>query len=294
MTDNTLESSIQTSDNPAPKPLVEKKSRVPVVLIGIAVLFLGLVLYIPAINVFYFAFHRGIGPFLHNLTEPNFISAVRMTLALAAIAVPINVIFGLATAWALANKRFRGRTLLLSIVDLPFAISPVVAGLMIVLLYGRQGWFGPFLQERGIQIVFAFPAMVLATLFVSMPFVAREVIPVLEEEGVDQEEAAYTLGANYWQTFWRVTVPNIRWGLLYGVLLTNARAMGEFGAVSVVSGNIIGKTQSLPLFVEEAYKSYDTEAAYSAAVLLALLAVVTLVLKEILERKTGGYRKKVH
>jgi sulfate transport system permease protein len=253
-----------------------------------------LVLYIPAINVFYAAFHRGFGPFLHNLTEPNFIAAVKMTLALAAIAVPLNIIFGLATAWALANKRFRGRTLLLSIVDLPFAISPVVAGLMIVLLYGRQGWFGPFLQERGIQIVFAFPAMLLATLFVSMPFVAREVIPVLEEEGIDQEEAAYTLGATPWQTFWRVTVPNIRWGLLYGILLTNARAMGEFGAVSVVSGNIAGKTQSLPLFVEEAYKSYDTEAAYSAAVLLALLAVVTLVLKEILERRTGGYRKKVH
>lgn len=294
MTDNIIGPSLQTSENPVPKPAVEKKSWVPAVLIGIAIAFLGLVLYIPAINVFYVAFHRGFGPFLHNLTEPNFIAAVKMTVSLAAIAVPINIIFGLATAWALANKRFRGRTLLLSLVDLPFAISPVVAGLMIVLLYGRQGWFGPFLQERGIQIVFAFPAMLLATLFVSMPFVAREVIPVLEEEGIDQEEAAYTLGATQWQTFWRVTVPNIRWGLLYGVLLTNARAMGEFGAVSVVSGNIAGKTQSLPLFVEEAYKGYDTESAYSAAVLLALLAVVTLVLKEILERRTGGHRKKVH
>lgn len=294
MTDNIIGPSLQQDDYNPPKPTSKERKWVQIVLIGIALTFLALVLYIPAINVFYQAFHKGFGPFLHNLTQPNFLSAVRMTIALAAIAVPLNTIFGLATAWALARKRFRGRTLLLSIIDLPFAISPVVAGLMIVLLYGRQGWFGGWLQEHGIQIVFAFPAMVLATAFVSMPFVAREVIPVLEEEGVDQEEAAYTLGANPWQTFWRVTVPNIRWGLLYGILLTNARAMGEFGAVSVVSGNIAGKTQSLPLFVEEAYKSYETEAAYSAAVLLALLAVVTLVVKEILEQRTGASRRKVH
>ncbi|MBF2029655.1 MAG: sulfate ABC transporter permease subunit CysW [Oscillatoriales cyanobacterium C42_A2020_001] len=293
MTD--VSSSFLPASNTPPKSATGQEQKwVPIVLIGIALAFLALILYIPAINVFYQAFHKGFGPFLHNLGEPNFQHAARMTLGLAAIAVPLNTIFGLCTAWALARKRFRGRTLLLSIIDLPFAISPVVAGLMIVLLYGRNGWFGPFLQERGIQIVFAFPAMMLATAFVSMPFVAREVIPVLEEEGTDQEEAAYTLGANPWQTFWRVTVPNIRWGLLYGILLTNARAMGEFGAVSVVSGNIAGKTQSLPLFVEEAYKSYDTEAAYSAAVLLALLAVVTLVLKEILERRTGGHLKKTH
>jgi sulfate transport system permease protein len=189
-------------------------------------------------------------------------------------------------AWAIARKQFPGRTLLLSIIDIPFAISPVVAGLMIVLLYGRNGWFGPLLDANGIKIIFAVPGMVLATAFVTMPFVAREVIPVLEESGADQEEAAETLGARGWQIFWRVTLPNIRWGLLYGLILTNARAMGEFGAVSVVSGNITGKTQTLPLFVEEAYKQYETQAAYSAAVLLALLAVVTLVLKEILERKT--------
>ncbi len=273
---------------------VPQTSWIPVVLVTITLIFLALILYIPAINVFYQAFNKGFGPFLHNLSEPNFQSAVRMTLVLAAIAVPINTIFGLCAAWSLANKRFRGRTLLLSIIDLPFAISPVVAGLMIMLLYGRQGWFGEWLLEHNIKIVFALPAMVLATAFVSMPFVAREVIPVLEEEGTDQEEAAYTLGASPWQTFWRITVPNIRWGLLYGILLTNARAMGEFGAVSVVSGSIAGKTQSLPLFVEEAYKNYDTEAAYSAAVLLALLAVVTLVLKEILERRTGGHLKKTH
>lgn len=294
MSDNIIGSSLQTANLPSPSAPVTKKSWVPIIFIGIALTFLALVLYIPAINVFYQAFHKGVGPFLKNLSEPNFQHAVQMTLSLAAIAVPLNTIFGLCTAWALANKRFRGRTLLLSIVDLPFAISPVVAGLMIMLLYGRQGWFGEWLIEHNIKIVFAFPAMMLATAFVSMPFVAREVIPVLEEEGTDQEEAAYTLGASPWQTFWHVTVPNIRWGLLYGVLLTNARAMGEFGAVSVVSGNIAGQTQSLPLFVEEEYKNYNTEAAYSAAVLLALLAIVTLVLKEILERRTGGHLKKTH
>jgi sulfate transport system permease protein len=268
------------------KKATQQNSWVPILLIGIGIAYLGLILYIPAVNVFYQAFKRGFAPFLSNLTQPNFIHAIKLTVMLAVIAVPLNTIFGLCTAWALARKQFRGRTLLLSIIDLPFAISPVVAGLMIVLLYGRLGWFGSWLQANDIRIVFAFPGMLLATMFVSMPFVAREVIPVLEEAGADQEEAAKTLGANGWQTFWRVTLPSIRWGLLYGIILTNARAMGEFGAVSVVSGNLAGKTQSLPLFVEEAYKQYETEAAYSAAVLLALLAVVTLVLKEIMERKT--------
>jgi sulfate transport system permease protein len=252
----------------------------------VAIGYLGLVLFLPALNVFVQAFHKGIGPFLENLTRPDFQNAVRLTLLLALIAVPLNTVFGLCAAWALARKRFPGRTLLLSLLDLPFAISPVVAGLMIVLLYGRNGWFGPWLEANDLKIVFAFPGMVLATAFVSLPFVAREVIPVLEETGPEEEEAAKTLGANDWQIFWRVTLPNIRWGLLYGVILTNARAMGEFGAVSVVSGNIARQTQSLPLFVEESYKQYETEAAYSAAVLLALLAVVTLFLKEILERKT--------
>jgi sulfate/thiosulfate transport system permease protein len=264
----------------------QRSSWVPAVLIGVAIGYLGLVLFLPALNVFIQAFHKGIGPFLENLTRPDFQNAVRLTLLLALIAVPLNTVFGLCAAWALARKRFRGRTLLLSILDLPFAISPVVAGLMIVLLYGRNGWFGPWLEANDLKIIFAFPGMVLATAFVSLPFVAREVIPVLEETGPEEEEAAKTLGANDWQIFWRVTLPNIRWGLLYGVILTNARAMGEFGAVSVVSGNIARQTQSLPLFVEESYKQYETEAAYSAAVLLALLAVVTLFLKEILERKT--------
>ncbi len=264
----------------------KKQSWVPTVLIGIAIAYLFLVQYIPAINVFFEAFKKGTGPFLSNLAKPEFLHAAWLTLLLALIAIPLNAVFGLCAAWAIARHKFPGRAIVLSIIDLPFSISPVVAGLMIVLLYGRQGWFGPWLQAHDIQIIFAFPGMVMATAFVSMPFVAREVIPILEEFGKDQEEAARTLGANDWQTFWRVTLPSIRWGLLYGLILTNARAMGEFGAVSVVSGNIANTTQSLPLFVEDAYKQYETEAAFSAAVLLAFLAVVTLVLKEIIERKT--------
>ena len=236
---------------PAHKPI----NWVPLVLIGLTIGYISVIIYIPAINVFYQAFHKGLEPFLANLTRPDFLNAVRITLSLALIAVPINTVFGLCAAWSITRHQFPGRTLLLSIIDLPLSISPVVAGLMIMLLYGRQGWFGGWLQDRGIDIVFAFPGMALATAFVSMPFVVREVIPVLEEAGVDQEEAARTLGASDWQIFWRVTIPNIRWGLMYGVLLTNARAMGEFGAVSVVSGNVANTTQSLPLFVEETYNS---------------------------------------
>ncbi|MHC5861981.1 sulfate ABC transporter permease subunit CysW [Nostoc sp.] len=279
----SFHSSASVSDTAKPK---EQKSWVPIVLIGIAIAYLALVQYIPAINVFVQAFSKGVGPFLSNLTRPAFLHAAWLTLLLAVISLPLNTVFGLCAAWAIARHKFPGRAIVLSIIDLPFSISPVVAGLMIVLLYGRNGWFGPWLQAHDIKIVFAFPGMVLATTFVSMPFVAREVIPVLEEFGKDQEEAARTLGAKDWQIFLRVTLPSIRWGLLYGLILTNARAMGEFGAVSVVSGNIADQTQSLPLFVEDAYKQYETEAAFSAAVLLALLAVVTLVLKEILERKT--------
>ncbi|RUT07745.1 sulfate ABC transporter permease subunit CysW [Dulcicalothrix desertica PCC 7102] len=265
----------------------KKGGWAPKILIGIALLYLGLVLYIPAANVFFYAFRKGFGPFLSNLTQPDFLYAAWLTLTLALVTIPVNTVFGLCAAWALTrNNNFPGRAFILSIIDLPFSISPVVAGLMIVLLYGRNGWFGEWLFDHDIRIVFAFPGMVIATAFISMPFVAREVIPVLEELGHDQEEAARTLGAKDWQIFWRVTLPNVRWGLLYGLLLTNARAMGEFGAVSVVSGNIIGKTQSLPLFVEETYKQYQTEAAYSAAVVLGLLALVTLVLKDILEKKT--------
>jgi len=273
---------------PTSKSPLESRDRpwAAVALIGVAIAYLAVVLFIPALNVFVQAFKLGVAPFLANLTEPAFLNAVQLTLIIALITVPINTVFGLCAAWALTRHRFPGRAIFISILDVPFSISPVVSGLMIVLLYGRHGWFGPWLDAANIQIIFALPGMVIATAFVTLPFVAREVIPVLEETGVDQEEAARTLGANDWQIFWRVTLPNIRWGLLYGVILTNARAMGEFGAVSVVSGNIIRKTQTLPLFVEDAYKQYQTETAYSAAVLLAFLALITLILKEILERKT--------
>lgn len=255
-------------------------------LIAIAIIYLFLVLFIPAFDVFYEAFHKGFGAFFSQLRDRNFQEAVKLTLIIAAIALPLNTIFGLCAAWVIARNQFRGRTLLISIIDLPFSISPVVAGLMIVLLYGRNGWFGPILKEWGLKIIFSIPGMVIATIFVTLPFVAREVIPVLEEIGVEQEQAAYTLGASEWQAFWRITLPNIRWGLLYGVLLTNARAMGEFGAVSVVSGSILGRTATLPIFVEQAYKNYQTEAAFSAAVILSFLAALTLIFKEILERKT--------
>lgn len=274
--------------SPDSKPSKKTKEHgwVKVVLIAVAIAYLFLILFIPSINVFAQAFKEGFTPFFANLTEPNFLHAIKLTVIIALIVVPINTVFGLCAAWVIARHQFRGRTFLISLLDIPFAVSPVVAGLMIVLLYGRNGWFGSILEAANIKIIFATPAMILASAFITLPFVAREVIPVLEEAGSDQEEAAKTLGANDWQIFWRVTLPNISWGLLYGVILTNARVMGEFGAVSVVSGNIGGKTQTLPLFVEEAYKQYQTESAFAAAVLLAGLALVTLVLKEILERKT--------
>ncbi|MBW4683262.1 MAG: sulfate ABC transporter permease subunit CysW [Microcoleus vaginatus WJT46-NPBG5] len=276
----------QPSEPASPAKPANEVNWVKIVLISVTIVYLSLVMFIPALNVFVEAFKAGMGPFLSNLTEPAFIHAIKLTVLIALIVVPVNTVFGLCAAWVIARNHFRGRTLLISVLDVPFAVSPVVAGLMIVLLYGRNGWFGPLLESANIKIIFAMPAMVLASAFITLPFVAREVIPVLEEAGSEQEEAAKTLGANDWQIFWRVTLPNIRWGLLYGVILTNARVMGEFGAVSVVSGNIARKTQTLPLFVEEAYKQYQTQAAYSAAVLLALLAVVTLILKEVLEQKT--------
>jgi sulfate/thiosulfate transport system permease protein len=276
----------QTEALPKPTSPPATQPWVKYALITGVVLYLALVLFIPALNVFVQAFQNGAGDFFETLTQRNFLKAAGLTLLMAAVTVPLNTIFGLCAAWAIARHKFPGRALLISIIDLPFSISPVVAGLMIVLLYGRNGWFGPMLDAAGIKIIFAVPGMILATAFVTLPFVAREVIPTLEEVGSDQEEAARTLGANDWQIFWKVTLPSIRWSLLYGVILTNSRAMGEFGAIVVVSGSIAGKTQTLPLFVEESYKQYHTTSAYSAAVLLACLAVVTLVLKELLERKT--------
>lgn len=261
-------------------------NKIPNILIAIALVYLSLLLFIPAIAIFYEAFHQGFDTFLNSISKREFLQAVRLTLTIVAITVPINTIFGLCAAWVIARNKFRGRTLLLSIIDLPFSISPVVAGLMIVLLYGRNGWFGSILENLGIKILFAIPGIVIATAFVTLPFVAREIIPILEEIGEEEETAARTLGANDWQVFARVTLPSIRWGLLYGVLLTNARAMGEFGAVAVVSGSILGKTATLPIFVEQSYKNYQTEAAFGAAAILALLGIFTLIFKEILEART--------
>jgi sulfate transport system permease protein len=249
--------------------------------------YLALVLLIPAVNVFVQAIKGGLPGLIDTFSSKLFLNAVKLTVITTAITVPLNTIFGLCAAISLANKNFPGRALLISIIDLPFSISPVVAGLMLVLLFGNRGWFGPLLDASGIQIIFALPGIVLATIFVTMPFIAREVLPALEEAGTEQEEAAATLGATPWQTFWRVTLPSIKWSLLYGLILCNARAMGEFGAVAVVSGNIGGKTQTLPLFIEEAHMQYNTQAAYTAALLLACLAVVTLVLKYLLERNAG-------
>ncbi|MBU6229413.1 MAG: sulfate ABC transporter permease subunit CysW [Cyanobacteria bacterium REEB459] len=259
-------------------------------LIAFVVIYLALLLFVPAANVFYQAIQGGWPGMVKVLTSRLFLNALKLTLIATVISVPLNTIFGICAALAIANKTFRGRTLLLSIIDLPFSISPVVAGLMLILLYGNRGWFGPLLQAGGIKIIFALPGIVMATIFVTMPFIAREVLPALEESGTEQEEAAFTLGASPWQTFWRVTLPSIKWSLLYGLILCNARAMGEFGAVAVVSGNITGKTQTLPLFIEESHTQYDNQAAYTAALLLACLAIVTLVLKYLLERNTAVRR----
>ena len=245
-----------------------------------ACLYVGLVILAPALSVVVQAFAKGIQPFLDNLTSPELLSAVKMTLITAAIAVPANTIFGLAAATAIARKKFRGKALLLSIIDLPFSISPVVVGLMLVLLYSpSHGVFGGVINSLGWRIIFSWPGIVMATIIVTFPFMAREVIPLLEEEGWEQEEAAKTLGANDWQVFWMVTLPSVRWAALYGLILTTARALGEFGAVSVVSGNIRGETQTLPLFVEDAYKQYQTELAFGAAAVLGGVALVSLLLK---------------
>ncbi len=253
------------------------------IFVGVAYLFV--ILLLPAVNVFYEAFGGGLGKFLESFKDPDLFQAMILTVTVALIAVPLNTIFGLCAAWVLARNRFPGRALFLSILDLPFSVSPIVAGLMIVLLYGRNGWFGPILEQTNIKIIFALPGMVMATVFVTLPFVAREVIPVLEEMGSQQEESARILGANDWQIFSRVIFPNIRLALIYGVLLTNARAMGEFGAVAVVSGSILGQTATLPIYVEQAYKNYQTQSAFAAAVILALLGIFTLIIKEFLERK---------
>lgn len=262
-------------------------------LITVAFLFALVFLFLPLINVFIQAFSNGIGPYWKSLAEPDTVSAIKLTLLIAAISVPLNVIFGLAASWLIAKFEFRGKSILLTFIDLPFSVSPVVSGLMLVLLFGSQGLLGPWLQtlpplhlfghEYPIKIIFAVPGMVLATIFVTFPFVARELIPIMQATGSEQEQAALTLGAGGWRTFWYVTLPSVKWGLLYGIILCNARAMGEFGAVSVVSGHITGETDTLPLRVEKLYHEFDPSAPFAVASLLALLALVTLGVKTFME-----------
>ncbi|KAA5604252.1 sulfate ABC transporter permease subunit CysW [Roseospira marina] len=257
-------------------------------LIGTALAFLGLFLLLPLVAVFIEAFRLGPGAWIAAITEPDALAALRLTLLVAAIAVPLNVVFGVAAAWAIAKFEFPGKAVLITLIDLPFSVSPVISGLVYVLLFGGGGVLGPWLKAQGIEILFAVPGIVLATLFVTLPFVARELIPLMQDQGASDEEAALSLGASGWHTFRTVTLPNIRWGLLYGVLLCNARAMGEFGAVSVVSGHIRGLTNTVPLHVEILYNEYNFPAAFAVASLLAVLALVTLVLKTALEARLGS------
>ncbi len=256
-------------------------------LIGTALLFLALFLVLPLVSVFAQAFASGVAPYLEAIRDPDAVSAIQVTLITAAIAVPLNLVFGVAAAWAIAKFDFFGKNVLVTLIDLPFAVSPVISGMIFVLLFGARGLLGPWLDRHDIKIVFAVPGIVLATIFVTFPFVARELIPLMQAQGSDEEQAAIVLGANGWQTFWRVTLPNIKWGLLYGVILCNARAMGEFGAVSVVSGHIRGLTNTMPLHVEILYNEYNFVGAFAVASLLALLALVTLILKNIIEWKTA-------
>ena len=259
-----------------------------VAIIAAASLFLGLFLLLPLASVFVEAFRQGVAAYLDSLHQPEALAAIRLTLLVAGIAVPLNLVFGVAAAWAMTRFEFRGKALLGALIDLPFSVSPVISGLVYVLLFGAQGWFGPWLAAHGVKVIFAVPGLVLATVFITLPFVARELIPLMQAQGSEEEEAARVLGAGGWQLFFRVTLPNIRWALLYGVLLCNARAMGEFGAVSVVSGHIRGLTTTLPLEVEMRYNEYDYVGAFAVASLLALLALLTLALKALLEWRYRG------
>jgi len=273
-----FEASPAASDTPLVKWLI----------IAISLTFFATFLLLPLFAVFVEAFKRGWEAYLRAIVEPDALSAMRLTLLAAAIAVPLNVVFGIAAAWAIAKHDFRGKQFLITLIDLPFSVSPVIAGLVYVLVFGLQGWFGPWLYEHDIKIIFAVPGIVLATIFVTVPFVARELIPLMQAQGREEEEAALVLGASGWRMFTNVTLPNIKWGLLYGVILCNARAMGEFGAVSVVSGHIRGQTNTMPLHVEILYNEYQFAAAFAVASLLALLALVTLIIKTIIEWRVGG------
>ncbi|MGH8852764.1 MAG: sulfate ABC transporter permease subunit CysW [Telluria sp.] len=285
-------SAVLDNINPAPKTVaparrpstnVLEPDWVRYLLIVVALAFLTLFLFVPLAAVFTEALKKGWDTYLESITDPDALSAIRLTLIAAGISVPLNLVFGVAAAWCIAKFEFRGKSILLTLIDLPFSVSPVIAGLIYVLLFGAQGWFGEWLMEHDVKILFAVPGIVLATVFITFPFVARELIPLMQQQGTEEEEAALVLGASGWSTFWRVTLPNIKWGLLYGVILCNARAMGEFGAVSVVSGHIRGETNTMPLHVEILYNEYNFTAAFAVASLLALLALVTLVVKSFIE-----------
>ncbi len=269
-----------SADNKRTEPLWIQRS-----LIGLAFLYLGLVLFVPVASIFAGAFRKGAAFYFQSFLNPDAKSAICLTLVTALVAVPLNLIFGIAASWAIAKFDFRGKNILLTLIDLPLSVSPVISGMIFILLFGAQGIFGPWLVTHGLKIVFAPPAIILSTIFVTFPFVARELIPVMKSQGTEEEEAAITLGASGFQAFWRVTLPNIKWGLLYGVILCNARAMGEFGAVSVVSGHIRGYTNTLPLYVEILYNEYNFAAAFAAASLLVFLALVTLGAKQIVEAR---------
>jgi sulfate/thiosulfate transport system permease protein len=265
------------------KAAEKPKSPMAFILLAFTLFWMVLVIVLPLINVVFEAFAKGVGPYLSSIQHPDAISAIQLTLLVAAIAVPLNAIFGIAAAWAITRFEFKFKGLLLSILDLPFTISPVISGLVWILLFGAHGWFGMALQSADIKIIFALPGLVIATILVTLPFVARELIPLMQDQGTDEEVAAVTLGASGWDVFFRVTLPNIKWALTYGVLLCTARAMGEFGAVSVVSGHIRGLTNTLPLHIEVLYNEYDSVGAFAAATLLAGLALITLILKSFLE-----------
>jgi len=277
-----------------PRRATDDPPVIRVLLVTIAAGFVALFLVMPLVVVFSEALKQGIGAAFAAISDPDALSAIKLTLIVAAIAVPLNMIFGLAASWAITKFDFSGKSLLISLIDIPFSVSPVISGLIYVLIFGMQGWLGPMLRDHGINIIFALPGIVLATMFVTFPFVARELIPLMTDQGRDEEEAATSLGASGWQTFRRVTLPNVKWGLLYGVLLCNARAMGEFGAVSVVSGHIRGLTNTMPLHVEVLYNDYQFVGAFAVASLLAMLALVTLVLKTFLEWRYADEIAAVH
>ena len=275
------------------KSSLDESKVVKYLLIGTAISFLMIMLVVPLITIFAEAFRKGIEAYFESFNDEYVLQAIKLTLITAAIAVPLNLVFGVAASWAIAKYSFFGKSFLITLIDLPFAVSPVISGFVYVLLFGAQGWFGHWLIENDVQIIFAVPGIVLATIFVTFPFVARELIPLMQEQGNDEEQAALLLGASGFQTFFKVTLPNIKWGLLYGVILCNARAMGEFGAVSVVSGHIQGVTNTMPLQVEILYNEYNFVAAFAVSTLLAILALLTLVLKYILEWKVQRRLKKL-